>query len=312
MPTQTYRTTSALAPVAPYLVIGALTALLAGALGAQTAAPRGPTHYVRYAVGSSASYGILEGDRIRELKGDLFQNPRPTGRTRKLSEVKLLLPLDPARVSKVIGVAGNTTPPAPQPRPVVPHPVWFAKFASGMVGDGSQIESYPESSALTWECELVLVIGKTARHVTVAEAPGYIFGVAIGNDVTELEWYTTKAGTKAPGAMIGKASDTWSGIGRSIVTGVDYSNLRMTVKQNGMLVADGRTSDLINGPAQLIAEVSRYVTLLPGDLIYSGLARRLPGISGRMAPGDAIEMEIEEIGKLSQTVVAAKVEPLRP
>jgi 2-keto-4-pentenoate hydratase/2-oxohepta-3-ene-1,7-dioic acid hydratase in catechol pathway len=220
--------------------------------------------------------------------------------------VKLLVPLDPLKVGKVLGVAGNTAPPPPKPAPTVAHPTWFAKFATGLVGDNSEIEIFPDSGAVTWEGELVLVIGRKGRYISVEDAPKYVFGVAVGNDVTELEWYTAKAGNKSPGVLIGKAADTWSGIGSAIVTGIDYRNLRVTVTQNGKLVSDGRVSELINGPAALISHISRYITLMPGDLIYTGLTRRLPDASGRVAAGDELEIEIEQVGKLRQKVVLAR------
>ena len=68
-----------------------------------------PTHYVRYTTGVTTSYGILEGQTVRELDGDLFANPQPTGRTYKLSDVYLLLPVDPMKITHVVGVAGNTS-----------------------------------------------------------------------------------------------------------------------------------------------------------------------------------------------------------
>lgn len=107
--------------------------------------------------------------------------------------------------------------------------------------------------------------------------------------------------------MVSKGADTWSGLGESIATGVDYRRLRITVKQNGVLVGDGSTADLINSPAQLVSNISRYITLLPGDLIYSGVGRRLPNnAQGKMVPGDTIEIEIEHVGKLTQKVVPMK------
>ncbi len=262
--------------------------------------------YVRYAAGADTSYGLLEGEgeTIRQLSGDPFHGPRPTGRTARLRDVRLLTPVDPARTGKVLGVAINTRRPGrEQP---VPQPRWFAKLPTSLVATEGEVEYPPEATNLDWEGELVLVIGKRARHVSVADAPGYIFGVAVGNDYSENTWYAERQGVNEPSRLISKSVDTWAALGPAIVTGVDYSNLRVDIRVNGETVATGRTSDLLNGPAELVSNLSRYVTLLPGDLIYTGTYPTLTGKTNKVKPGDLVEVEIERVGLLRNRIVAMR------
>ncbi|HJS44560.1 MAG TPA: fumarylacetoacetate hydrolase family protein [Gemmatimonadales bacterium] len=257
--------------------------------------------YVRYAQGDRVSYGILESQTIRELSADPFSNPRATGRTARLADVRLLSPIDPARGGKVLGVAINTRRPGREA--AVPHPRWFAKLPTTLVGPEADVEHPPEASNFDWEGELVLVIGRRARHVSVEEAPRYIFGVTVGNDFSENTWYGERAGVNQPSRLISKATDTWGALGPAIVTGVDYGDLRVVIRVNGDTVAIGRTSQLLNNPAQLVSYLSRYVTLLPGDLIYTGTYPTVTGKDNTVHPGDVVEVEVEQLGLLRSRIV---------
>ena len=296
---------------AVFLAVGATIALSA----------QQPTHYVRYAHAGVTSFGIREGDTVRALRGDLFQDPQPTGRTYNLSEVELLVPLDWRDVSKIIGVGVNAVGRDVEPEPV-PHPLLFTKFPQTLVTDGSEIEVLPEmaETRLIYEGELVVVIGKAARHVSVADAPDYIFGVAIGHDVSQFDWWWNgshgegmngQPGNSMPGDVQGKGSETFSGIGTDIVAGVDYNNLMLTIRKNGEVVSQENTNRIRNKPAWMVSYLSRYITLLPGDLIYLGcLCGGRPDLSRpdqQLLVGDTIEIELERVGTLRQTVVAATV-----
>ncbi|MGH7701151.1 MAG: fumarylacetoacetate hydrolase family protein [Gemmatimonadales bacterium] len=284
-------------------LVSVLAVLAAGpALSAQT-------RYVRFAAGADTAYGVLEGETIRALDGDLFASPRPTGRTFRLATVRLLAPIDPRSVSKVLGVAINTRRPGREQ--AVPHPRFFAKLPTSIVGPGDSVEHPPEARNLDWEGELVLVIGRPGRHVSVEDAPGYIFGVATGNDFSENTWYGERRGTGEPTRLISKAMDTWAALGPAIVTGLDYGDLGVTIRVNGDTVATGRTSQLLNTPAQLVSYISRYVTLLPGDLIYTGTYPTMPGKDNTVKPGDVVEVEIEQLGLLRNRIVPMP-EPGRP
>ena len=260
------------------------------------------SRYVRYAQGDRVAYGTLTGETIREMSGDPFSSPRPTGRTVRLADVRLLSPVDPARTGKVLGIAINTR--RPNREQPVAHPRYFAKMPTSLVGPEAEVEHPPEATNLDWEGELVLVIGRRARHVSVADAPRYIFGVAVGNDFSENTWYGERQGVNEPTRLISKAMDTWASLGPAIVTGVDYSDLRVDIRVNGETIATGRTSQLLNNPAQLVSYISRYMTLLPGDLIYTGTYPTIGGKDNTVKPGDVVEVEIEQLGMLRNRIVA--------
>ena len=262
------------------------------------------TRYIRYSHAGRVSFGILDGTTVRELTGSVFASPAPrrTGRTFRLADVRLLTPVDPSRTGKVLGVAINTRRPSRDQ--AVIHPRWFAKLPTSLVATEGEVEHPPEANNLDWEGELVLVIGRRTRHVTVEDAPRYIFGVTVGNDFSENTWYGERQGANEPSRLISKAMDTWAGLGPAIVTGVDYSDLKVDIRVNGDLVATGRTSQLLNSPAQLVSYLSRYMTLLPGDLIYTGTYPTLPGKTNVVRPGDTVEVEIEKLGTLRNRIVA--------
>lgn len=276
--------------------------LLAGApLAAQEP---GITRYVRYQVGDSVSFGILEGETIRQLGGDLFSNPAPTGRVVRLSQVRLLAPVDPTRVNKVLGVAVNTRRPGrEQP---LPHPRWFAKLPTSLNDPEGDIELPPEALNLNYEGELVVIIGKRGRHITPERALDYVFGYTVGNDVSENTWYAERAATDEPTRLISKAADTWAALGPVLVRGLDYRGLRVVTRLNGEVVNEGTTNDLVNDVPSLISYISRYVTLLPGDVLYTGTYRYLPDKRRAFQAGDVVEVEIEKIGLLRNRIVAMK------
>jgi 2-keto-4-pentenoate hydratase/2-oxohepta-3-ene-1,7-dioic acid hydratase in catechol pathway len=262
------------------------------------------TRYVRYSHRDRISYGILDGESIRELRGDLFASPQPTGVTVRRSEVRLLAPLDPARVSKVVGVAINTRRPGLEAP--VPHPRWFAKFPSSLNDPDGDVEMPPEATNLNYEGELVVVIGKRARHVSEADALSHVFGYTVGNDFSENTWYGERQGVNEPTRLLSKGMDSWAPIGPAIVTGIEHRGLPVRTRLNGELVQDGTTNDLVNDVPKLISHLSRYVTLLPGDVIFTGTVRVLPDKRRRMQPGDVVEVEIEGLGTIRNRIVEMK------
>ncbi len=247
------------------------------------------TRYVRYSVAGRTSYGILEGDRIRELAGNLFERPRPTGRTVPAAGVRLLAPCEPA---KVIAVGLNYKSHLGE-RPAAQYPGLFAKLPSSIVGPEADILYPKDAENLHYEGELVVVIGRRAANVSVADAPGYVFGVTGGNDVSERNWQRTDLQW-----FRAKASDSFGPLGPAIVTGLDYNDLLLTTRLNGEVVQQQRTRDLIFDVAAIVSYVSRYVTLEPGDVIYTGT----PGTTRPMKPGDVVEVEIEGVGVLRNRV----------
>lgn len=263
--------------------------------------------YVRYTAGTDTSYGLLEGDTVHQLAGDLFEDPRPTGKTYKLSEVTLGIPLDVSRVHKVFGVAGAYNNPEQPPR-LVPHPRWFTKLPSALNQHEGDVDLPAHATNLNFEGELVLIIGKKGRHIPLEEAESHVFGVTIGNDWSENTWFREGNRTEEPSRLISKSMDTWACLYHTIYAGLDYSDLQIEIRLNGEPVARGRTRDMTNKVPQLIHYISHFVTLQPGDVIYTGTVAppSFPGTRRQMRDGDVVEVEIENIGTLRNRVVAMK------
>ena len=259
------------------------------------------TRYVRYTAAGETSYGILDGETIRQLDGDLFVNPKPTGATHRLAEVALELPVDPSKVSKVVGVTGQW-PRRGTPRRFIPHPRIFAKLPTSLILDGEEVELPPECHHIHHEGEVVVVIGKKGRHISEADAPDYVFGITVGNDVADATWYGEQEGIEAPSRLIGKGIDTWGPIHPQIVTGLDYNNLQLTTRVNGKEAASGHTSEMNSSVARIVSYLSRYSTILPGDLIFMGNTVFDPDLR-ELKAGDVMEVELEGVGTISNKIV---------
>jgi 2-keto-4-pentenoate hydratase/2-oxohepta-3-ene-1,7-dioic acid hydratase in catechol pathway len=145
-----------------------------------------------------------------------------------------------------------------------------------------------------YEAEMVVVIGKTARNVPREDALDYVFGVTCGNDVSAREWQ--KGDVQWWRA---KGSDTFGPCGPAIVCGLDYDNLMMELRLNGEVRQKESTKQLIHDVAGTLSFISRYVTLHPGDLIFTGT----PGQTDEIKAGDVVEVEIEGVGVLRNKVV---------
>ena len=268
----------------------AVSLLLLLASAPLTVLPAQVTRYVRYAAGSDTSYGMLDGQVIRELGGDLFSSPRPTGRTSRLDQVTLLAPATPG---KVIAVGLNYITHLGE-RPSAAYPGLFAKMPTSIIGPEANVIYPADATNLHFEGELVVVIGRKAQNVSVADAPRYIFGVTAGNDISERDWQRADLQW-----FRAKASDTFGPLGPMIVTGLNYGDLLLQTRVNGEVVQSQRTKDLIFDVPTIVSYVSRYVTLEPGDVIYTGT----PGTTKAMKPGDVVEVEIDGIGVLRNRIV---------
>jgi 2-keto-4-pentenoate hydratase/2-oxohepta-3-ene-1,7-dioic acid hydratase in catechol pathway len=252
------------------------------------------TKYIRFQKNNEVSYGILENDTVHELRGDLFDHAR-TGATHHISDVTLLYP---ARPSKVLAVGLNYRSHLGS-RPAPAHPEIFYKPVSCLQSPDGPIVIPRDASNVHYEGELVLVIGKRTRNASAEEARRAIFGVTCGNDVSERDWQN--GATKDLQWWRAKGADTFGPLGPAIVTGIDYSNLLLTTRLNGETVQRQSTSDLLFPAAAIVSHISNWVTLEPGDLIYSGT----PGSTKKMSAGDTVEVEIEGVGILRNKVVAA-------
>lgn len=263
---------------------------------------RASTKYVRFERGGAVSYGILADDRIEQLAGGLFDGRR-TGRMLPANEVRLLVPCEPTKVLAVGlnyashrvhveraegGIRNAAGKPVPSDRPGV-----FAKFPTSLIPDGAPIVLPEDAANVHFEGEMALVIGRMAKNVPAERAREHVFGVTICNDLVDREWLLNDLQW-----FRAKGADGFGPIGPAIVTGLDYGNLKLETRVNGEVRQSSSTSELVFAPDEILAYCSRYVTLLPGDVIFTGT----PGQTQAVKPGDTIEVEIEGIGVLRNTV----------
>jgi 2-keto-4-pentenoate hydratase/2-oxohepta-3-ene-1,7-dioic acid hydratase in catechol pathway len=249
------------------------------------------TRYARFQAGETIAYGVVEGDRIRQIEGDLFGARRPTETTHALADVKLLVPTTP---SKVLAVGLNYRSHL-RDRPAPKVPEIFYKAPSCLIPQGADIVLPKGTNDVHYEGELVIVIGKRAKHVAPGEAMEHVFGVTCGNDVSardwqkgDLQWWRAKG------------ADTFGPCGPFVVSGLDPDDLKLELRVNGEVKQKESTRDLLHDVAAIISWISQAVTLEPGDLIYTGT----PGLTTALKPGDVVEVEIEGIGVLKNGVTA--------
>lgn len=267
--------------------------ILMGFLAVLTAAAPAPaevTRWLRFEADGLRTYGQLIGKTVHELDGAPFADPRRTGRTFRLSEVKLLPPAEP---TKVLAVALNFRSHAGNAGAAKPE--LFAKLPSSLIGTGADIVVPRDAGNLHFEGELVIVIGKRARNITVAEASRHIFGVSAGNDISERTWqFSDRQWLRA------KASDGFGPVGPLLVRGLNYDDLLIETRLNGRVEQSESTKNLIHSVDEIVAYASRYFTLEPGDMIFSGT----PGSTRAMKPGDTVEITVHGVGVLKNRIVA--------
>jgi 2-keto-4-pentenoate hydratase/2-oxohepta-3-ene-1,7-dioic acid hydratase in catechol pathway len=241
---------------------------------------------VRYRHRDRTGYGVLHRDRVAGIVGDPFRPLRPTREWLPLDKVQLLAPVEPRNV---IGMGRNSGDGVPE------VPVAFLKPATGVVGPGAAIVHPGDAGRVDYEGELVIVVGRRARRLTPATAASAILGFTCGNDVTARELQAAdEQWTRA------KGYDSFSAVGPWVETVLDPADLGIRTFVNGELRQKARTSELARGPVEILVFLSSFMTLHPGDLIFTGA----PGQVGPIRPGDRVEVEIEGIGVLANPVVA--------
>jgi 2-keto-4-pentenoate hydratase/2-oxohepta-3-ene-1,7-dioic acid hydratase in catechol pathway len=254
------------------------------------------TRYVRYSSAGKASYGILEGESVREIRGDIFTGAEATGNALSLSSIKLLAPCEP---SKVVAVGRNYKSHIAD-RNIEPskEPGLFWKPGSCIIGTGEDIVLPEGANNVHYEAELVVVIGKKAKNIRQSDAAGVIFGITAGNDVSERDWQKNDLQW-----FRAKGSDTFGVLGPCIVQGLQHNDLLVESRLNGEVRQSQRTKDFIFPVELVVSYVSQFVTLVPGDIIYTGT----PGNTQPMQPGDIIEVEVEGVGVLRNRIARATV-----
>ncbi|MHA7986281.1 fumarylacetoacetate hydrolase family protein [Rathayibacter sp. CAU 1779] len=251
----------------------------------------------RFSHDGSIAFGILDEDD-REwvvLSGDpMYAGFDTTGERVKLTDATLLAPVLPR--SKVIGIGRNYRDHAEEMGSEPPAaPLMFLKPNTSVIGPDDAIVLPPQSERVEHEGELVVVIGRIAKDVSVENALDYVFGYTVGNDVTARDLQ------RADGQWArGKGFDTFAPLGPVIETEFDVASATIETRVNGEVRQSGRTADLIHGIPELVAYASSVWTLLPGDVIMTGT----PAGVGPLVAGDRVDVSISGLGTLSNPVRA--------
>ncbi|MFN7086367.1 MAG: fumarylacetoacetate hydrolase family protein [Burkholderiales bacterium] len=253
--------------------------------------------FVRFRNGAQTAFGVLEGRHtIRVHEGDMFASSRPSGATVMFDDVELLPPCSP---SAMIALWNNSRIQIETRKRATPQEaLWFLKPPSSFITHGQAIR-YPtgQSGKVVLEGELGIVIGRRCKNVTVDQAGDYIFGYTAINDVTAQD--IVPRDETYPQYTRAKGFDTFGVFGPAIATAVDPLTLTIRSYVNGKQCQEYPVTDLVFPPRAIVAEISRTMTLMPGDVIACGTSLGVEPIK----PGDTVEIRIDGIGSLVNAVV---------
>ncbi len=252
---------------------------------------------------------------VKDIDGDAI-SPASLIKLRKLNVNKLPLVKGKPRIGacvagtqKFIAIGLNYADHAAESGlKVPPEPLQFAKYVSCISGPNDNVLLPPKSQKGDWEVELGVIIGRKAKNIKEADAMKYVAGYCVVNDVSEREFQIERAGQWSKG----KSYDSFGPIGPWLVTRdevKDPQNLGMWLEVNGKRMQDGSTKTMVYGVQHLVAYLSQFVTLMPGDIISTGTP---PGVGMGMKPpqylqpGDKMVVCIEGLGVQRQKVVRDK------
>jgi len=258
--------------------------------------------WLKFTADGKTSWGVVEGDRVVAVDGDPFSDHKRIARSHALNDVKIELPLVP-RTFYCVGLnylkhlkeaadrRGEV--PAVPDRPEVGY-----RAQNALIAHDEDVVIPPSATEkIHYEGELVVVIGKTAKHLTPANAMDCVFGYTIGNDVSERTWQKADRGL-----WRSKNADTFKPMGPWIETSADLASMETIIRVNGKETYRFRTNDMIFGVVSFLVEMSKYFTLWPGDVVWMGT----DGASPDLKAGDVVEIEITGIGTLRNKFVAEK------
>ena len=248
-------------------------------------------NYVRFErKDGSKGAGQIEGQSIRVIEEPFWENATATGERLALEAVRLLPPSEPRSIVCV----GLNYSSHLKGRPVPDPPTLFFKPLSSIAGPGDDILMPAGATHVEPEGEIVIVIGKRLKNATREAALAGIFGCTAGNDISERVWQRSDGQW-----WRAKGSDTFGVFGPAIVTGIDYNTLEVITRVNGQQVQHGGSNELIRDIPEIVRYVSSVMTLLHGDIIYTGT----PGDPPQIKTGDSVEIEVTGAGVLRNGVV---------
>ncbi|MBK1867053.1 fumarylacetoacetate hydrolase family protein [Aestuariivirga sp. YIM B02566] len=278
---------------------------------------------LRYGAKGKEKPGVLDKEgRIRDLSGIIADisgetiSPKSLTRLAKIKPESLPLVRGTPRIGpcvanpqKFIAIGLNYSDHAAESNlPVPPEPVVFTKHVSCISGPDDDVTIPPKSKKSDWEVELGVIIGTRAKNIKKKDALAHVAGYCTINDLSEREFQIERAGQWTKG----KSYDTFGPIGPWLVTTdevKDPQKLKLWLELNGKKVQDGSTSTMVFGVAHIVAYLSQFFTLMPGDIITTGTP---PGVGMGMKPqrflkpGDVMRIGIEGLGVQQQKVVRDK------
>ena len=250
--------------------------------------------WIRYEYQETVAYGFIENNRVFAVENVPFGGIKQNGGALNLSQVRLLAPCLP---SKIICLGLNYLDHAKEMRvkELPEEPLLFLKPPTALLDPDAAIIHPESSSNLHYEGELALVIGKQGKAISRSQAEEYVFGYTCANDVTARDLQ------KKDGQWTrGKSFDTFCPLGPCIETDFDHTRAAIQTRLNGVVRQSSNIDQLIFKVPELVEFVSQVMTLYPGDIILTGTAAGV----GQMVAGDVVEVEIEGIGTLKNTVIS--------
>ena len=251
---------------------------------------------------SRTFYGLVEGDRVDELDGSPFDTWKTNGKTYALSSLKILLPVEPRNfycaglnyAAHIEWAAKRKGLPVKMPEKA---DVGYRSNNALVATNEAIVIPADSTGPVQFEGELVAVVGKTAKHLTETNALSCILGYTLGNDVSERSWQKSDRTL-----WRAKNCDTWKPMGPFIATGLDPMNLDVEIHINGKRVAGYNTSRMLFSAQHYIAEITKYMTLWPGDVLWLGTDNAtIPDLQD----GDVCEIVQQDIGTLRNPVARA-------
>jgi 2-keto-4-pentenoate hydratase/2-oxohepta-3-ene-1,7-dioic acid hydratase in catechol pathway len=253
--------------------------------------------WIRYSLDGKTHYGTLDdNDRITAVKGCPIHGYETTSTRLLLSDVQLEVPLIPPtfycvglNYVKHISTEGMSVPKKPD--------VGY-RANNALVAHGADVIMPADATRVHYEGELVVIIGKKVRNISLGEVKDCILGYTIGNDVSERNWQASdRTFWRA------KNSDTFKPMGPWIATEADIASMQTIVSVNGVESTRFDTADMLFGIEEFISTMSRYLTLYPGDMIWMGT----DGHSPNLQHGDQVDVTLTGLGTLSNRFVKAEL-----
>lgn len=252
--------------------------------------------YVRYEEHGTVSWGELVDGVVHQLSSAPYHGGKRTGHTLNETDAKLKAPVDPNQSFMTAFNYRDHKLPGYEQDPSK-RPGLFTVPVSSIIGPEDDLVRPAEAKNFHYEAEMVIVVGKRAENVSLEDSSDYIFGITIGNDGSERDWQASDIQW-----LRAKGSKNFNAVGPHLVTGLDYTDLDIEGRHNGVKSQGANSSGMIFDFNYMVHYISKYFVLEPGDVIWSGTM----GDTGSMKPGDTYAITVEGVGTLENKLVQEK------